>query len=157
MATKCGPLHFARAPTPLRSQPGNWSLVILLIVDNNSSIRHVIRSIVSPVAEQIYECENGADARAAYLQHQPDFVLMDISMKSFDGLTATRQIREVDPQARVIVVTDYDEGDLREAASRAGACGYVLKENLLELVGVLQQLAGEEPRPGGIRHPGFCS
>ena len=116
--------------------------MILLIVDNNSSIRHVIRGIVSPVAEQIYECEDGADARATYLQHRPDFVLMDISMKSVDGLTATRQILEADPQARVIVVTNYDEADLREAASRAGACGYVLKENLLALVGVLQQAAG---------------
>lgn len=115
--------------------------MILLIVDNNSSIRHVIRSIVSPIAEQIYECEDGADARETYLQHRPDFVLMDISMRTVDGLTATRQILEADPQARVIVVTNYDEGDLREAASRAGACGYVLKENLLVLVGVLQQAA----------------
>lgn len=115
--------------------------MILLIVENNSSIRRVIRSLVSRVAEQIYECEDGADAQAAYLQHQPDVVLMDISMKGVDGLTATRQIRKADPKARVIIVTNYDEGDLREEASRAGACGYVLKENLLELVGVLQQSA----------------
>ena len=111
----------------------------MLIVENNRSIRRVIRSVVSRVAEQIYECEDGADAQAAYLQHQPDFVLMDISMKGVDGLTATRQIRKADPRARVIIVTNYDEQDLREEASRAGACGYVLKENLLELVGVLSQ------------------
>lgn len=113
--------------------------MILLIVEDNRSIRRVIRSVVSRLAEQIYECEDGADAQAAYLQHQPDFVLMDISMKGVDGLTATRQIRKADPRARVVIVTNYDEQDLREEASRAGACGYVLKENLLELVGVLSQ------------------
>lgn len=120
--------------------------MILLIVENNSSIRRVIRRVVSRVAERIYECEDGADAQAAYLQHQSDFVLMDISMKGVDGLTATRQIRKADPKAKVIIVTNYDEGDLREEASRAGACGYVLKENLLELVGVLLQSARPKSR-----------
>jgi DNA-binding NarL/FixJ family response regulator len=62
---------------------------------------------------------------------------MDIQMAVMDGLTATRRIRAVDPAARVIMVTDHDQSDLREAARQAGACGYVVKDNLPELIGLL--------------------
>jgi CheY-like chemotaxis protein len=111
----------------------------LLIVDDSSSVRRLIRSIVGQLADEIVDCEDGAQAMSAYMQHRPDFVLMDIEMKHVDGLTATREIKAADPQAMVFIVTNYDAADLREAAQQAGACGYVLKENLLELVGILQQ------------------
>ena len=61
---------------------------------------------------------------------QPDIVLMDVRMPRMDGLAATRQIREFHPGARVVIVTDYDDEDLRKAAMEAGARGYVLKQNL---------------------------
>jgi len=105
----------------------------LLIVEDNPAIRRVIRSIVTALAGEIYECEDGVEALAAYTTHQPDFVLMDIAMNTMDGIAATRQITAADPAAKVIIVTNYDEADLREAARQAGACGYVLKENLLEI------------------------
>ena len=69
----------------------------------------------------------------AYSAQLPDFVLMDISMKGLDGITATTQIKAAHPGARVIMVTDYDEPPLREAARTAGACGCVLKEDLFEV------------------------
>ena len=60
-------------------------------------------------------------------------------MDLVDGIQATRQIKAADPAARVIIVTDYDQADLREGARQAGACAYVVKENLLELVRFLQE------------------
>ena len=54
-------------------------------------------------------------------------------MKSVDGLTATRCLLKRWPQAQVVIVTSYDDDLLREEARQAGACGYVLKENLLEV------------------------
>ena len=105
----------------------------LLIVEDNSGVRHVIRAMVANVAEEIRECGDGAEALAAYAAERPDVVLMDIEMKTMDGITATRHIVAADPSARVIMVTDYDQPDLREAADQAGACGYVVKDNLLEL------------------------
>jgi len=110
----------------------------LLIVEDNASVRRLIKSIVAGVATQIHECADGAGALEAYLAHRPDFVLMDIDMEDTDGITATRRIRAADPAARIIIVTQYDQADLREAAEKAGACGYVLKENLLEVVRLLQ-------------------
>ena len=112
----------------------------LLIVEDNSSIRRLIRSIVENLAEEVHECEDGAEAFAAYIAHRPDFVLMDIAMKVVDGITATRLIKAADASAMIIIVTNYDDADLREAASIAGAWGYVLKENLLELRRLLESL-----------------
>jgi CheY-like chemotaxis protein len=108
----------------------------LLIVEDNPSFRRLLRSVVAPLAEEVFECADGSEALAAYTAQGfsgADFVLMDIEMKGMDGLTATRQIRAADPMARVIIVTGFDESRLREAAQAAGACGYVLKENLLEV------------------------
>lgn len=111
----------------------------LLIVEDNASVRKVIRNLVARVAGEIYECADGAGALTLFKQERPDFVLMDIQMDGMDGITATRQVKADDPTARVIIVTNYDQPDLREAAYQAGACGYVSKENLLELVRLLEE------------------
>jgi CheY-like chemotaxis protein len=112
----------------------------LLIVEDNSGVRRLIRSMVASVADEIRECADGAEALALYAAERPDFVLMDIQMKTMDGITATRRITAVDPSARVIMVTDYDQPDLREAARQAGACGYVVKNDLLEIGRLLERL-----------------
>jgi CheY-like chemotaxis protein len=112
----------------------------LLIVDDNAGVRRVIRSLVAGVAGEICECADGTEVLGLYNLERPDFVLMDIQMEGLDGITATRQIKATDPRARVIIVTDYNQPDLREAAGQAGAYGYVLKENLLELVHLLEEL-----------------
>lgn len=112
----------------------------LLIVEDNPSVRRVIRSIVATVADEIYECEDGADALQAYVAHKPDWVLMDIAMKNVSGITATKLIKDQYPEAKIIIVTNFDDADLRESARQAGACGYVLKENLFEVRRLLQDL-----------------
>jgi two-component system response regulator DegU len=55
-----------------------------------------------------------------------------------DGLTATRQLLRHHPAARIIILTDYNEDELRSAAREAGACAYALKNNLTELDTVLK-------------------
>ncbi len=116
----------------------------LLIVEDNPGVRKVIRNLVESVAREICECADGAGVLALFRLERPDLVLMDIQMEGVDGITATRQVKAVDPTARIIIVTDYDQPDLREAAYQAGACGYVLKENLLELVPLLEEFAEKE-------------
>ena len=110
----------------------------LLIVDDNAAVRRMIRRVVSDLVEDIHECADGVAAIAAYKELRPDVVLMDIEMKGLNGITATRQILSAFPDARVIIVTGYRDEHLRAAAREAGACGYVLKENLLELRAALQ-------------------
>ena len=104
----------------------------VLVVDDNSAMRQAVRELLSDIGE-IYECSDGAEALHNYATWQPDWVLMDIKMKVMDGLTATRQIKAAFPDAQIIIVTGYADSSLREVARDAGACGYVLKENLFEL------------------------
>ena len=105
----------------------------LLIIDDHASVRRLIRSILANRGDEIHECADGMHALSAYKALRPDFVLMDISMKGLDGIAAAREIKAADPAAMVIIVSDYDETLLREEAQEAGACGYMLKENLLEV------------------------
>ena len=58
---------------------------------------------------------------------------MDWEMKEMDGLTATRQIIKNLPEAQILLVTQYNDRVLREAANEAGASGFVLKDDLLAL------------------------
>ena len=110
----------------------------VLIVEDNLSVRQILKTVVEPLANEIDECGDGSDALLLYASGCPDFVLMDIDLGEMDGITATRKIRAADPNAKIIIVTNYDEADLREEASRAGAYGYVLKENLLDVLTLLQ-------------------
>jgi len=63
----------------------------------------------------------------------PIWVLMDVEMNPMDGITATFKIREHFVAARILIVTQYDDSEMRAAARAAGALGYVLKDNLFEL------------------------
>ncbi len=113
----------------------------ILIVEDNREMRRMIRAIVAGLADHVEERENGSEALAAYQAHRPDWVLMDIRLPGLDGIAAARQIRSSDSRARIVIVTQYDDGDLRQAASAAGACGYILKDDLMPL----RQLIAERP------------
>lgn len=105
----------------------------ILIVDDNSSIREMIKVYLNDLTEEFCECDDGAKALSCYTDFHPDWVLMDWEMKEMDGLTATRQIIKNFPEANILLVTQYDDIELKNAANEAGACGFVLKENLLAI------------------------
>jgi CheY-like chemotaxis protein len=117
----------------------------ILIVEDNQAMRRLIRRTVAEVADEISECSDGATACSLYLQLRPDWVLMDIEMGEVNGLVATRQIKANDPHARIVIVTNYDDKRLRETARVAGACEYVLKEDLLSLQRILTVSAKTMP------------
>lgn len=110
----------------------------MLIVEDNEPMRRTIKSLLSDLVTQFFECSDGSQALMLYTQHQPDWVLMDIEMRSVDGLTATKQIKVAYPNAKIIIITNYDEPILRETAQAAGACHYVLKEHLFTLSQLLR-------------------
>lgn len=112
----------------------------LLIVDDHSAMRRMIGKVVSDMASDIEECGDGAEALAAYKRCRPDWVLMDIEMSRMDGITATREILLSFPSAKVVIVSKHDDEETQEAARKAGACGYVLKENLIAIRELLEGL-----------------
>jgi DNA-binding NarL/FixJ family response regulator len=114
----------------------------VLIVEDNEGVRRLLRSVVTDIAAVAWDCGDGADALEAFGMYRPDVVLMDIRMPGLDGLAATRQIMRSHPSAKIVIVTDYDDDGLRDAAREAGACGYALKRNLLDLVPLILSAAG---------------
>jgi len=111
----------------------------LLIVENSAPMRRLIRSMVAAIASPIYECDDGGQAFHVYAAVQPDWVLMDVELPGRDGISATREIKRAFPQARVIIVTEYQSTRLRQAAQLAGASAYILKENLREVLDELKR------------------
>ena len=111
----------------------------LLIVEDNSRMRDLIKSFVREFADEVYECADGSEVFAAYREHHPDWVLMDVEMEQMDGITASRQLIQSHLEARVVIVTKYDDEEMRQEAHKAGARGYVLKENLSALLDVLTE------------------
>jgi CheY-like chemotaxis protein len=105
----------------------------LLIVEDNPEMRRLMKRMLASLATEISECEDGKEVLDAYALAKPDWVLMDITMREMDGLAATRQLIAQWPQAQVLMVTNHDDEVLRKDAQAAGARGYVLKENLLEV------------------------
>ena len=105
----------------------------VLIVDDNPGFRAVIRTVLAGLADDVTECGDGDQAVAAYRAQRSDWVLVDLQMARVGGLEAVRRLRAADSAARVLVVTDYDDAHWRAAAIEAGARGYVLKDNLLDV------------------------
>ncbi len=104
-----------------------------MIVDDNATFRKMIKESLELVSTDILECSDGQEAVDSYDRHLPDWVTMDIEMKGMDGLAATREIKSHHPDAHILVVTQYDQPELREAASDAGCCAFVSKEDLSEM------------------------
>jgi CheY-like chemotaxis protein len=109
----------------------------VLIVDDSEPMRRMIKTFIDDLVEDTVECGDGSEALAAYREHQPDLVLMDIKMGVVDGLAATRQIKKLFPEARIVIVSQWEDKALREAAHTAGAEAYVGKTDLLPLRRIL--------------------
>jgi two-component system response regulator DegU len=105
----------------------------VLIVDDDRTVREMLKRLLKDIAEIVGECDDGSESLGAYQRLRPDWVLMDLQMKQVDGLTATRQILTADPEAKILMVTIHNDESLLKAAREAGVRGYVPKENLLEL------------------------
>jgi DNA-binding NarL/FixJ family response regulator len=103
----------------------------VLVVDDQSMVRAGFRMLLADEAdiEVVAEASNGKEAVEKAARFDPTVVLMDIRMPELDGLEATRRILAADPAARVLVLTTFDLDDYVYEALRAGASGFVLKDD----------------------------
>jgi DNA-binding NarL/FixJ family response regulator len=103
----------------------------VLVADDQSMVRAGFRMLLSgePDIEVVAEASNGLEAVDKSARFQPTVVLMDIRMPELDGLQATRQILAADKAARVLVLTTFDLDEYVYEALRAGASGFVLKDD----------------------------
>lgn len=105
-------------------------MIEVLIADDQSMVRSGLRLILEaePDIVVISEAGDGEEAVRIARREKPDVILMDVRMPHMDGLEATRQITESDPETKVIVLTTFDVDDYVYGALRAGASGFLLKD-----------------------------
>jgi two-component system NarL family response regulator len=101
----------------------------VLVVDDHKVVRVGLRTMIArePDMEVVAEAEDGPSALAAYAAHRPDVTLLDLRLPDIHGAELLTQLRKIDPQAKIIVLTSYDAGEDIFAAVKAGARGYLLK------------------------------
>jgi DNA-binding NarL/FixJ family response regulator len=119
----------------------------VLVADDQSMVRAGFRMLLAGEedVEVVAEASNGLEAVEKTMRYRPAVILMDIRMPELDGLQATRRILAHDPSARVLVLTTFDLDEYVYEALRAGASGFVLKDDSPEqLIAAIRTVAAGE-------------
>jgi len=109
---------------------GMTTAIRVLLIDDDPLVRAGLRMILSSAEDLtvVGEVRDGAQAVQAVREHRPDVVLMDIRMPELDGISATKQLRELPQPPQVIVLTTFHLDDYVIRALRVGASGFLLKD-----------------------------
>lgn len=124
----------------------------VFLVDDHALFRDGLRALLAGYEgmEVVGEAANGQEAVAGVPPARPDVVLMDIAMPGLGGLEATLALRRAYPQARVLVLTQYESREYLTRFLKAGAAGYVLKKAAgPELVAAIRAVAAGQ----AVLHP----
>lgn len=99
----------------------------VLIVDDSALARRNLRQVVEGAGYEVTEADDGLVALEQYFLDKPDVVLLDLVMKGMYGLEVLRKLRELDPDACVLVVSADVQRSSHELAEQAGAQGFINK------------------------------
>jgi two-component system chemotaxis response regulator CheY len=99
----------------------------VLIVDDSALTRRSLRQILETAGCEVLEAENGLDALERYFLDKPDVVLLDLVMRGMYGLDVLQKIRELDPGARIVVVSADIQTSSQDLAGEAGAAAFINK------------------------------
>lgn len=99
----------------------------LLIVDDQPGIRLLLEEVFKRVNIKISLASNGMEALEIVRQHHPDCILLDVKMPGMNGVEVLREVRNLSPQALVMMMTAYSEIELTEEAEKLGIDQYFTK------------------------------
>ena len=101
----------------------------ILIADDHGVLRAGLRALLSaePDLEVVGEAADGHEILSLASELRPEVVLLDISMPGLSGIEVTRRLKEILPDARVLILTFHEDESLLQEAIRAGAAGYIVK------------------------------
>ncbi len=99
----------------------------VLVVDDAAFMRMQCKEMLVKNGFDVIEAANGIEAVSVYKESKPDMVLMDITMPGMDGLAALKEIKKIDPNAKVAIVTAMGQQALVMEALKTGAMDFVIK------------------------------
>lgn len=117
----------------------------VMVVDDSKLTRISLKTMLAEASglEWVGEAEEGQQAVSKVLPLKPDVILMDIGMPILNGIEATRQIRQTDPQTKIIMLTSHESDEDVLDAFQSGATSYCLKDTPPEqLVTIIKTTAG---------------
>jgi two-component system NarL family response regulator len=126
----------------------------ILIADDHTVVREGLVSLVKRKSDMVIvaEARNGREAVDLWKEHRPDVSLLDLRMPELDGVSAIKEIRELDANAHIVVLTTYDGDEDIYRAIKAGAKAYLLKDTARDaLVDCVRKVhAGETYLPAPL-------
>lgn len=99
----------------------------VLLVDDSALARRSTRRVLEQAGYTVVEAEDGLSALERFSLERPDVVLLDLVMKGMYGLDVLSKLRELDPAARIVVMTADIQTSSREMVQSAGAAGFITK------------------------------
>ena len=99
----------------------------VLLVDDSSLARRSTRRILEGAGYEVVEAEDGMAAIERYFVEKPDVVMLDLVMKGMYGLEVLSKLRELDPEARVVILSADIQTSSRDLVQAAGAAGFLSK------------------------------
>ncbi len=99
-----------------------------MLVDDEKALRHALRRVLEARGIQVVaEAGDGEEAVNLAQEVRPEAILMDLRMPILDGIEASRRIRELDPDAKIVILSAYSDPSLQEEARAAGVLGWLVK------------------------------
>lgn len=107
----------------------------VIIVDDDYLVVNSLKTIVNASSIQVIDIgHDGREAVELYSMHRPDIILMDIRMENMNGIDASRKILELDPEAKILLITTFQDDEYISQALSLGCRGYILKQNIQGII-----------------------
>ncbi|MCL2399154.1 MAG: response regulator transcription factor [Defluviitaleaceae bacterium] len=123
----------------------------IILADDDKIVETALKTIIEAGGEIkiIATCDNGQDAVELYKKHSPNVALLDIRMPKMTGIDAAKEIQCLDPNAKILFLTTFDDSEYITTALSIGAKGYILKQDYESIVPALKAVEAGQTVLGG--------
>ena len=117
----------------------------IIIIDDDAIVRESLKNILQSKGIEVLALgSSGREAIELYAKYRPDILLMDIRMDDLNGLEATSAILKRDVDAKILLITTFQDDEYISKAIELGCCGYILKQNIAGILPALNAVANNQ-------------